>query len=115
MVISETVTVLDSSDSPSLMENATVDWCCRGWADWWHGVGSIDLKLAAVSKAPNRWRDALLSEKVAEIRNGVLRVSHELRLGLGSLELLAVDVGENRGDLSVCKTSAGYPATCHCL
>jgi hypothetical protein len=34
-----------SSASVSCIEKATVPLCSIGWAELWHGVGSIDLKL----------------------------------------------------------------------
>ena len=45
VVISETVTVFSFSSSVSRILKAMVDSCCMGCADWWQGVGSIDLNL----------------------------------------------------------------------
>ena len=50
-VISDTVTVLGDSDSVSCIEKATEPLCSRGWAEAWHGVGSIDLKLQCPESA----------------------------------------------------------------
>ena len=45
LAISETVTVVASSDSVSCIENATVLSCFMGCAEAWQGVGSIESKL----------------------------------------------------------------------
>ena len=45
VVISDTVTDLGVSESASCIEKATVESCFCGWADAWHGVGSIAEKL----------------------------------------------------------------------
>lgn len=45
--------------------------------------------------------DILLAQEVAEVGNGVLGVADELRLGLSTVELLALYVREDRGDLTV--------------
>lgn len=43
----------------------------------------------------------LLAEKVSEISNSVLWVANKLSLGLGALELLALNVGQDGRDLTV--------------
>ena len=45
--------------------------------------------------------DILLAQEVAEVGNSVLGVADELRLGLSTVELLALYVREDRGDLTV--------------
>jgi hypothetical protein len=45
-VISPTVMVFSLSSSVSRTVKATPSACCAGWADWWQGEGSIDLKLS---------------------------------------------------------------------
>jgi hypothetical protein len=74
-----------------------------GCADWWHGEGSIDLKLQGVSHAcRTRGSDGLLlAQEVAEVGNCVLRIADELALGLPAVELFALDVGQGGGDLAV--------------
>jgi hypothetical protein len=47
----------------------------------------------------------LLAKEVLEEGNGVGRVANQEALRLGTVVLVAVDVGENRGDLSVCDTT----------
>lgn len=42
---SETDTMLSFSSSVSCIEKAMFESCSIGWADAWHGDGSIDLKL----------------------------------------------------------------------
>lgn len=45
VVISETVTVFSVASVVSFILKATAESCWIGCADWWQGVGSIDLKL----------------------------------------------------------------------
>lgn len=75
-----------------------------GCADWWAGVGSIDLKLGLVSGgagAQGAGANSLLAQEVAEVGYRVLWVADELALGLPAVELFALDVREDRGDLAV--------------
>lgn len=76
------------------------------------GLGVLDLESNGVlgidgvgrGVAVGRvYRLEVLSEEVSEVCDGVLGVADELRLGLGTLELLAIDVGEDGGDLTVTK------------
>jgi hypothetical protein len=45
--------------------------------------------------------DVLLTKEVTEVGDSVLGVSDELRLGLSAVELLAVDVREDRRNLAI--------------
>ena len=47
------------------------------------------------------YRLEILAEVISEVCNGVLRVADELRLGLGTVEFLSIDVRENSRDLTV--------------
>ena len=44
---------------------------------------------------------SLLAQEVAEVSDRVLRVAHELALRLAAVQLLALDVREDRGNLAV--------------
>jgi hypothetical protein len=81
VVISETETVFSASASVSLILKAMVDSLCTGCADWWQGLGSIDLNLEQVSVHRSvrgrvwRWGCLLLTQKVPEECDGVLGVA----------------------------------------
>ena len=65
VVISETVTVFSVSSAVSFILKATLESCWIGCADWWQGVGSIDLKLWCwlakdILRAWKRYGNALL-------------------------------------------------------
>lgn len=103
VVISPTVTVFSFSASLSRMLKATPSPCCVGCADWWHGEGSIDLKLGALGlHFAGGWARLLLAQEVAEVGDGVVRVADELALGLSAVELFSLDVGQGGRDLAVC-------------
>jgi hypothetical protein len=72
----------------------------------------MDWKLRPVSSRPRRARkarrarpsppqDSPLAQEVAEVGDRVLGVADELALGLPAVQLLALDVREDRGDLAV--------------
>ncbi len=46
-------------------------------------------------------RLVVLADEIAEVGDGVFGVAHQLRLRLRAVELLAVDVRQDRGDLPV--------------
>lgn len=48
----------------------------------------------------------LLAQEISEVSNGVFRVANKLALGLRAMVFLAIDVGQNGGNLAIYILSA---------
>jgi len=90
--------------------NAIVPSWSSGWADAWQWVGSIDLKLDTVSTRNllGTFIDILLSKEISEEGNCVLAVSNELLLGLLTIVLFSVNIGQNGRNLTICNQLAFF-------
>lgn len=94
--MSETETGCEESTPTSCIEKAIVESCFWGWAEAWHGVGSIESNLrhwSAGNTARLKGPFLLFAYEVSEVCDSILTIAHQLSFRLCALKLFALNVG----------------------